>query len=67
MADTDITKQFKLLIEVDGPNLQLDAAEPLLKQVLSLLLHPVKASHPDQSVDGNTLLAAAERAIPQLP
>ena len=60
---TDTFDQIKLLIEVDGTNLQFHAAETLFKFLFHTLQHLLIAAHPHQSIDGNTYLTTGKGGV----
>ena len=67
----DAGEEFEFAFEVDGADLDLDAAESLPEFVLEAKGHLLEIAHPDQSVDGNAVLAVREgrgevRFAPQL-
>ena len=62
----DVRQQLQFLFKVDGAYFEFDAAEALLHLFPDAPVHLVKVSHPDESVDGDTLFAFAERGVPEL-
>ena len=67
----DAGEEFEFALEVDGADLDLDAAESLPEFVLEAKGHLLEIAHPDQSVDGNAVLAIRKgggevRFAPQL-
>ena len=62
-AFADSLHQIQFLLKVDGTHLQFHASEALLQLLLQPLEHLVVASHPNQAIDRNALLAAAEGGV----
>ena len=63
---TYLLYQIKLLLKVDGTNLQLNTTEPKFQFLLHALQHLLVVAHPHQSVDGDTNLTPRESIIEQL-
>ncbi len=51
--------------EVDGPDLQFDAAETVVHLPFKPLQHLLIVAHPHESVDDDTFLSSAEGGVPK--
>jgi hypothetical protein len=59
----DSFDEVEFLVEVDGTDLKLDAAEASLQFLLHTLKHFLVIAHPDEAVDGDADLATRKSGV----
>ena len=62
---SDVAEQFQLLAEINRPDFELDTSESCLHLLFNPAVHLFEISHPDQSVDGNSLFTSGKWSVPE--